>query len=504
MTPPNRATLDDSRFFTANFRYLPEPKAHPELDPAYPFSEVDEIARVNRLLGREFMPWQYKALEVATQYKLDTFGRRVYKYHTIIVTVPRQSGKTTFTCPLMLHRMMTRGEPAAVFFTAQTGADARKRMMEFIELIESAPAKAVFKATRSNGGESIKLDGKPGCHVTKFSPTFSALHGEHPHLVVLDEIWHFDKDLGEALLGAAEPAQVTLGRRAQVFMVSTMGTLKSQFMNDLIAAARAGEDPGVCLIEYSMPESEDPFDPATWWKFHPALGNTITEESLQDRAIKAQDDPAKRATWLRAYCNLLTATTESLFDLSIWDEHETPALTPLSDTSQYVLSYEVAAASEFAAVCLSWLDEDTGRPCTALLYQAPGVAWLPQFVTDTAEKMNCPIVADGAGMSVRITETLHRAGMQVRTLSMTEYAQATEEMLNLSQVEKTLMIPAGEGASEMREQAAAAAVSRSNGVRRFSRDKAARPTPAIIAAAVGLYALKHPEEEKPEVEPFVL
>ena len=51
-------------------------------------SEGAEIAKVARLLGIELMPWQRHVVDIATEYRLDEFGQRVYKYRNVVVTVP--------------------------------------------------------------------------------------------------------------------------------------------------------------------------------------------------------------------------------------------------------------------------------------------------------------------------------------------------------------------------------------------------------------------------------
>lgn len=483
----------NTTYQTEKFKYLPAAAFHPARDFSYQ-SELHEIERVAALLGITLMPWQRKAIDVATQFTIDHRARRVYKYTHVLITVPRQSGKTTLMGPVQIHRMMTRGAPAACWYTAQSGQDARKRIIELIELVEGSPMAAVISSQRSNGGEGIRLNEKPGCHVTRFSPTYSALHGEHPHLVSFDEIWHYDKPLGEALLGAAEPAQITLGKSAQVWMFSTMGTLESDFMNELVETGRSGSDPNLCYIEYSVPEGADPFDPAVWWSYHPALGNTIDEEALQVRATKALETLDKRATFIRAYGNRLGAGAKSIIDLSLWDE--LPAVTrPPEDKTKAVISYEVAPSNAAAVVAISWQNPGDTAASFQIYKQAPGTAWLVPTLKKLAKEWGAKLVADGAGPVQRITETLQE-DYEVRTLSMSEYGQATESLLNLVATEQRLNIPTGDAAETVREQLGLVQVKTTNGVRRFSRDTSPAPVHALIATAVGLYALEHPESDK--------
>lgn len=471
---------------TSPFTALPEAQHHPERDPEW-LTEGHEIAAVARALGRHFMPWQRKAVDVATEYRINAFGFREYRYHTVVIVVPRQSGKTDLTIPVQIHRAITRPD-AACWYTAQSGQDARKRIMELIERAEGSPIAAITTPTRSNGAEGVRVDGQPGSHVTRFSPTYSALHGEHPPLVTLDEFWHFPKDLGDAILGAIEPAQITLGMRAQTWMISTMGTASSQFMNEIVDDGRAGTDPGVCYIEYSLPEGLDPFDPESWPLFHPALGNTITVEDLARRARRAKDNPARRATFLRAYCNRVVASDGSLLDLATWDDLALDIDRP--DLDKVSIGFEVAPANASAAVVASWIDEATGRPATRILRQAPGTSWLVPFLAQLHEEWNAPLVVDGAGPSGRFTQQLEDLDIPVRRLTLPEYGQASEAWLAAAGTDATLI---HDGTDELRAQAAELQVRISNGVRRISRDSTI-PVPAIIASAVALYNAEHPAQ----------
>ena len=62
-----------------------------------------KAARLAAILGVPYMPWQRRAADVALE--LDERGR--FRYHTVVISVPRQAGKTTETLTLGLHRMMT-------------------------------------------------------------------------------------------------------------------------------------------------------------------------------------------------------------------------------------------------------------------------------------------------------------------------------------------------------------------------------------------------------------
>lgn len=467
------------------FNHLPPAAQHPERDPSW-LSEGAEIARTGRLIGVELMPWQRKAVDVATEYRLDAAGRRHYKYREVIITVPRQSGKTTLVGPVQLHRALTRPRSSS-FFTAQTGKDARKRMAALIDMtLATTGGRALFKPVRAAGGSGLLVPGN-GSSLLHFAPTKSALHGETPDLVTFDEFWKYDPDLGTALEGAASPGQITLGDRAQLWWISTKGTIDSTFMNDKLAAARSADD--VCVIEYSLPDGADPYSPAAWWTFHPALGNTITEADLQ------RETRLPKAEWLRAYCNQVVVTEHSAIDLDLWDSLALPDAAPPAPGAAQV-AFEVAPGNAHAAVIAAWHD-DENRTIVRPVHSAPGTAWLAPYLDELIDSWGmAEVTCDGAGPAQRHAAELEDRGRTVRRLSMAEFGQACEGLLASARDEHTLRhvpLAAGDGSMSdpFRDDIAALELRTTNGVARFSRDHSPRPITHITAAAVAAYALDH-------------
>ena len=472
------------------FTHLPAPAHCPKPDPAYPLNEGREIARVARLMGAHLQPWQRMTLNRATQYRwgINAQGEKVraYKYSKVLVSVPRQSGKTFLTGPLQLHRLLLR--PASeTLFTAQTGADAGKRVRELIALVRKSPAGALVTPRFSNGSEGLTVI-ENGSTLTRFSPTLSSVHGGHPHLVVLDEIWKHSLALGEGLLGAISPSQVTIRQEAQIWMVSTKGTAKSEFMNTLIDQGVNGSDPSLCYIEFSMPEGADPYDPATWKLFHPALGNTLTAEAL------ASDMGLPYGEWMRAYMNVVVASDNPLIALEDFDHLQGEPLA-VPDLNDVTIAYEASGIGQCGAVVACWRDLD-GVAALRVLKQAPGTAWLPAYVAGLMRTYpSIQVVADNGGPTRRITDEItERADVdptRVRALTMTERLVADGNLL--SAINETGSIK-HDGSQALRLAVANAVGKESNDVQRFDRDRSTAPIPSLIAASVALWGCDHKEE----------
>ncbi len=492
-----------------NFRYAPKPKYSPDRDPSY-LTEGHEIARVARLMGRNLMPWQRHVVDIATEYRIVGpgesdddlhLGHRHYKYSKVIVTVPRQSGKTLLMGPVRLHRMMTR-PGINCFSTAQTGKDAGKRMRDLQTLVAGSPIRGLFKPRLSQGSEGL-LCKDNGSTVTRFAPAHDAIHGETPHLVDYDEFWKYTEELGDAMLGGVTPAQITIKDDSQIWLVSTRGTARSVFMNKWVKLGRSKTEKGLAYFEWSMPEGADPEDEATWWMFHPALGNTQTVASLREEMYGEGMTHAER---MRGFMNILTEAEDPIIPPEDWDRL---AVTPeeVPDRSKVVISYEVAPGNERAAVLANWRDVD-GMAVSRVLHSAPGTIWLTDYIRRlNAEWKSAAIAADDGGPSRRVTDELrnppecsrHAAGecrrctaLEVMTPGMRDFGTACDAWLTMARDDKTFK----QDGSKVFSNAVAHTVLRTtNGTERIDRDKSTGPVAEVIASAVGIWAYDHQEAE---------
>ncbi len=259
--------------------------------------DLRQIELTAAALGTPLMPWQRLVSRVASERFPDDPEK--FKYHTIILTVPRQSGKTTLMRTVLTQRAIVNYNRQA-FYTAQTGKDATARWKDLIKQIEGSVFAPFVTTKLAQGSQSCQLPN--GSSIAPFAPTPKSLHGYTPHDVMLDEIFEWDTEQGEALLGAVKPAQITLKSR-QLWLVSTMGTEDSEFLNAQIEIGRAAvnnPESGIAYFEWSLAEGLDSTDPQNWG-FHPAVGHTIEisdlAESMGSHSV---------GEWERAYMNRRT------------------------------------------------------------------------------------------------------------------------------------------------------------------------------------------------------
>lgn len=376
-----------------------------------------QVAVVAEALGTPLMPWQRHVVDVALELDPRHTGPGVrWRYPVVVLTVPRQSGKSTLVRAVAVHRAVTRRR-ARVFATAQRGKDARDLWKELVERVEDGPLASAATVLRGAGSETLRFPN--GSEIRPFAPTRDSLHGKTPDLVFIDEAWAFDAAKGEDLMAAVRPAQITLPDR-QLWIVSTAGDADSAFLREWVETGRASvDDPGsgVAYFEWSAAEGADPYDPATW-AFHPALGHTIDQAD-----IAAEAEGSTRGNFERAHLNRWTTTSETVVDLDRFDELANPLQQP-PDPKRMAMAYDVAHDRSSAAIWAAWPDDDGTVQLRAYLVR-PGAAWLPGEVASRVVELGPAVIAaDDGGPARQVTDELRRRGVTVETMSYRDYGTA--------------------------------------------------------------------------------
>lgn len=459
------------------------PKYATPRDPGAP-SDGRRIAAIAASLGRPFMPWQQLVADVATEHEADGS----YRYEIVLVTVPRQSGKTTLVGPVQLDRIIMN-PGIRCFYTAQTGMDAGKRFEDLVSLVKGSPLGSRASYKFAAGDKSITVPG--GSQLKIFSPGMAALHGETPPLVTLDEIWEYDELLGDAMLeGAIIPAQMTLAGRRQVWMISTAGTAASVFMRKWVERGRESvrtggkKYPRLAYFEWGLPDGGDPYDPETIASFHPAVGHTVTVDELL--SIETS-----HANWLRAFCNVWTEVRDPLFsDEHIADLAQEPLERP--QLRDLTVTYELAPDDDLGTVMATWRDVD-GVACSRVLHTAPGSNWMVDFILGIrAEWKPAVIGADDGGPTRKVTDELRRRlpnADEVVTLGGRDFGTACESMLTMIRDRQYRH----DGSKTITRGMQHLAIKRVGDVTRFSRSTSTGPIVGPIASAVGVWLHDHRE-----------
>lgn len=349
------------------------------------------LAKVAELLGQPFMPWQRYVADVACELDPET-GLPVYR--EVIVTVPRQSGKTTLFLAWQIDRCLNWGRVQRSAFTAQTGKDARDKWIDELNPLirQSRLAPLVRQINEGMGNESCRF--KTGSLIRLLSTSSSSGHSKTLHQAVMDEIWHDTDDRREQGL---RPAMITVPD-AQLLVCSTAGTHTSTVYNRKVQIGRqsvAAERSGVAYFEWSAPDDWDPADEDSWWTFMPALGHTIGPEAI--RAEREAMDPAE---FRRAYGNRPTGSVDMVIHPELWRRVVDRDARP-TGTSRFGLDVADDRSSAAIAICGE-------NDVVELVEHRDGTGWVIDRCNQLTGDHGATVAVDFGGPAGVLAGNLHR------------------------------------------------------------------------------------------------
>jgi phage terminase large subunit-like protein len=374
-------------------------------------------------MGKPLMPWQQQVADVGLEVEVLEDGTARFVYALVLVTVPRQSGKTTLFGGVMEHRAILVPQ-ARVWFTMQTAKDAVDWLTN-----EHWPTLGAFgnyaALRRMAGSEHVKWRTSGGM-VRPFPPNPTGLHGKVSDLVVIDECWSFDALRGQQLDQAIIPTQATRPN-AQVWKCSTAGDGTSMWWLGTVeqgrAAATTGRTTGIAYFEWSCPEELDPSDPASWPQYHPAFERTIGAESMQ-----AALDMLGPDEFARAYGNRWVSMSARVIPRAEWVAAQDEDA-PMPTAEHVALGFDVALDRSDATIVAAWRDEG-GRGHVEVADHRPGVGWVPERLGELAERWRPRAIGfDAAGPAIDVADVVKRAGLEAEGIGARDYAAACSGFL---------------------------------------------------------------------------
>lgn len=329
------------------------------------------VDRLATALGQPRKRWQRRADDVIME--LDERGK--LRYHTVLISVPRQAGKTNDAMMLGLHRSLIVAG-ARVWYTAQTGQAARERWIKEC----ATPARRHLKSLiriKEGAGDTRLIVPATDAQFRPMPPTADYLHGEQSDLVFIDEPWAHSPATGAALLQAIEPTMSTregFGIGPQTVYLSTKGTAASTWWHEMLDNAINERPPGVAVIDYGIRRDDDPTDLDLVAAAHPSFGEPLSMDALAKAIAKLS--PSEFA---RAYGNVATSTATAVIDPGALDAVTT--MDPLDDDVPVHIGIAVSWALDSAAIVAAGTIHDT--PAIEVIDARPGTTW----VVDAAEAL---------------------------------------------------------------------------------------------------------------------
>lgn len=439
-------------------------------------------------LGEPLITWQARAAALINA--VDPDRPDAWRYPLVVITVPRQSGKSTLLRAVHTDRLIKPlptgrpTKPTTLWTTAQKGKDARRRFNDLADRVAASPLASIVHRRRSIGSESLTLG---NVALSPFAPTADALHGETTPFVSIDEAWAFEEDRAAALLAAVTPTMQNIAG-SQLIIISTAGNHKSRWLWSLVKAGRASvSDPAarMAYIEYSAdpryaddgPAGLDPLDPAAL-SFHPAIGQIpdVTAEAIAALYPSAGGLDNIR----RGFLNLWPADMDAAGVVRDLDHYDAALVEiPPPPAGSTVFAFDVARDRSGAAIYAA--TPTAAGAHIELVESAPGLAWL-----DTALAALDPLWHDPAGYTGAAAARLDH---QPRPVASADLAAASAQFLaDLADGQLTISAP-----PDLRQQFETAATRSAGGAGfMFDPDKSPGPIDHLRAAALALHvATRH-------------
>lgn len=350
--------------------------------------------RVAKQLGRTYLPWQQHAADLAGE----VLPNGLLAYKQVIITVPRQSGKTTLLLSVVVGRAEA-GDPFGgrqkMVYAAQTREDAREKWLtEYVEDLRNARVmRGRFAVRVAAGSERVTFASSRSTFGVIATKETSG-HGNVMDWGALDEAFAQKTDAVEA---SWRPAMITRPM-SQLWIPSTAGDATSVYFKAKVDAGRIAAEvdagSGIAYVEYSAPDDADPHDPAVWRACMPAGGLTQPWEAIQSEHDQLMTE-GKLSTWRRAFLNhWVDKVTPAVFDVEKWAATRN---TEAERVTRPVFAVDVSADRTHACIAMGAAQAD-GTPMVRVVDYRPGTGWVVDRLLELREQYRpARIVLDGAG-----------------------------------------------------------------------------------------------------------
>ena len=364
------------------------------------------------------MPWQRQVADVA----LELLPDGSFAYREVIITVPRQQGKTTEVLAVEVWRRNAYARIAKrrqrIMYSAQTGKDGRQKLLDDqVPILQASPLASLLDNRRANGGIRREsggegIDFKGGSRIDVMASGVASGHGKTIHLGIIDEAFDDVDDRREQSL---VPAQMTI-KDAQLWITSTAGWEASTYLKRKEDAGKAavadGVDTGICYFEWSADPEEPRDDPATWYGCMPALGLTITEAVVVN-ALRTMEPEE----FDRAFLNRWTTGESRVIPKEVWDAVCSVDLKPDGGICFGIDATPDRSSGSIVAV-------DSMRR-VELVDTQDGVTWMVARIEELAKKFSAKVAIDSKGPAASLIPDLKAHGVSIVEYDAGMVADAT-------------------------------------------------------------------------------
>lgn len=242
------------------------------------------------------------------------------------IFVPKGNGKTTVSAPLAMYMTFGEGEGGAEGYAAAVTRDQARILFDTAQnMVRRSPdmqrewgvgvlTNSIFQDRTASRFVPISSDAK-------------ALDGLNVQVAVCDEIAsHRTSEVYDALITA-------MGKRRQPFLLSiSTATANSsgigrQVWDYVMRVLDGGQDDDRLFgIIYSVDDTDDPWDEATWVKANPGWGRSVNPDAIRAIMRQARNNPAQEAAARTRHLNIWIGADEALFSTRAWNACSNPGL----------------------------------------------------------------------------------------------------------------------------------------------------------------------------------
>ena len=353
------------------------------------------MGAVSAKLGKPFFPSQQFIADVAGEVDPATGGPW---YETVIVLMPRRSGKTVMI-PAKASHTCGQPVPAQAWITAQKRDNAVKRWRESTDPLVLA---GWGKRTIGNMHEAHRW--QSGSLYRPFAPNEEALHGDDPDVVFVDEFW---------TLGLLEFQTIREGYSAawsvkpgQEWLLSAAGTHASTAMKDARKRGRAATlDPysRIAFFEWCIPETVDGAPVGKLgdeqlleliMRHHPRAGRGLRPGFVAAEIVR------NRTAAIRAYGGLDSDTSEAemVIDSGAF-RRSTNRTRRIPGRARVAFGLASDPDLRQAGISVSWKDPTDGVTLTEVIETRDQVRWSVPAIIDLLGRWedSCVAVRSDAG-----------------------------------------------------------------------------------------------------------
>lgn len=381
-------------------------------------SRADELIEFCEKIGRELMPWQKHVLKDMLQ--VDKDGK--FKRKTIGLLIARQNGKTFLAQSMILGHLFLWGSKNVIGMSSNRNM-ALDVFRDIAMIIEGNDflKEQVAKIRFANGTEIIQL--KSGARYEIVAATRDGSRGKHADFLYVDEL----REISEEAWTAVRP--LTRATQGVTMVTSNAGDNFSTVLNDLRNRALTYPSPTLGWYEYSAPDFCKIDDRNAWAMANPALGFTITEETLEE-AVATNSVEATKTEML---CQWVDALNSPWPIGVIEDTSDSDLQLPVGATT--IFAFDVSPSRRSGALVIGQQLEDgrVGMGIAQLWTSDVGIDDLvmAREINDWALKYRPRAILYDKYATENIAEKLKNSGQILEDCSGQKFYTACQQLLDM-------------------------------------------------------------------------